>query len=671
MKRTPLVVFVSFAILLGGLDLVAGPASAQEGDHALDGYVCSWDWGTHVEDECRGSGLPGATATLSRPGSAPLGLEDYEESQTTGDEGWFHFGGLEEGDYDLLVERDGFEPLQRQISIPDESKIQVSLQGETVEVTGDVQAEDGSGVADAEVFLQQRERTSTETGSDGSFQVTVQAGHYEIQVYHPDHRTLRTYELVDGSAMTFTLEDAPERTATVEGTVHDQHGDPVADAIVEVYQYGYDDCCYAQPARAEPAPDDGASDEDSDDPAGPSSTYPYRGDGHQRTTTDAQGRFSLDVYAGWVDLNIHKDGHARYHDGFQIEDGETRSVDVELQKYPPKTARVEGQVTGAQDGEGLQWVSIRIESPRYGLQECSQHGAASDDGGQGSSGSPGSSSDSLSSEPYPGPYNEGCTLTVHPDGSFEGNVTPGYSILRVHYEHYRSCSETQDSDGSYTRECGRDYFAFTQVLDLAADATTPIDVALTPKPAPDAFIQGWVLDEESQETLSGVRVSFSNQDTYGYAWATTDEDGSFRVQVRSGYHQVSVYHDGYLRWEGVAQVGSGDTHEMFIDLVEGEDRYGYCCYYYGVAEDAAASDGTRPGPAPEPSGSSSQEAGADGDASSTETQAFQDLGGGLGPYDASQRSDGSTEGLDIPGPAPVAVLGVLVVALVVARRRNG
>lgn len=682
MKRTLLVVFVSFAILLGGIDLIAGPASAQEGAHPLDGYVCSWDWGTHVADECRGTGLPEATVTLTRAGEAPLGLDDFEGSETTDAEGWFHFDGLEEGEYEMVVERDGFEPLERSITVPDEAKVQVSLAGESVDVSGEVLAEDGSAVAGAELFFSHRQAASAESGDDGSFQVTLTAGHHSIQVHHPDQRTLRTFDLVDGSAMTFTLEDAPERTATVEGVVTDQHGTPVADATVEVYQYGYDDCCiaYAEPApaEAEPDPADGGG---QDAPASQPARYPYYDDGYQRTTTDAQGRYSLDVYAGWVNLNVWMEGHAHHSEGFEVQDGESREHDVELQKYPEKTARVEGRVTSSATGDGLQWVSISIESPQYGLYECSRQApdetSASDGPGSGSSSGDAGSAEPqdgdalVASEPYPypGPYNDGCAITVHPDGSFEGTVTPGYSILRVNYQHYRSCTETQHADGSYTRECGRDHFQHVQVLDLPANATTQVDVALTARPAPDAVIQGWALDAESQNALQGVRVSFSNQDTYGYAWATTDEDGSFKVRVRSGYHQVSVYHDGYLRWEGIAQVASGDTHETFIDLVQGEDRYGGCCYHY--AEDAAASDGApRPAGAPAPDGTASGEAVADGDASSQDAQAFEDLGGGLGPYDPSKRSDGDTEGLDIPGPAPFLVVGALG-ALALLRRRRG
>lgn len=268
-------------------------------------------------------------------------------------------------------------------------------------------------------------------------------------------------------------------------------------------------------------------------------------------------------------------------------------------------------------------------------------------------------------EPYPG--GNQCAITVNSDGSFSGDVTPGYSILRIYHQQWRACSETHDSDGSFRRECGPEYMQFVRTLDLPAESTTKLDVKLQQRPGPDATLSGYVVDKETQKALSGVRVSFSNQDSYSYAWAETDEDGSYKVRVRSGYHQVSVWADGYFSWEGVINVGSGKDVALDIHLVKGENRYGHCCYYYG--DDAMTAESADAAPR-DPSASSGI-SGSDGDQEGGTGDSFEDLGGGLGPYKSSQRAayaDQAGEVKESPGPGLFVMVGVVGLALLARRR---
>jgi protocatechuate 3,4-dioxygenase beta subunit len=672
MHRAAIVPLVALVLVIGSFPFTT-PASAQS-SASLEGLVCSTDHdyrypgGPDDKNYCMGSGLPGATVTLSQPGLI-MGVGGTEHAGTTDDRGWFRITGVADGEYQLRIERTGFSTHTETFQMQGAKHIEVSLAGQNVSITGHVRDHNGTAIQGAIASLSGPGHHQLESDSQGRIQATVKAGHYSIQVSHPDHRTLWHHQLLDGQEeLVLVLQKAPERTVTITGTVRDQDGQAVSGATVEAWQYhqygydyGYD---YAEDSSAS----------STTDPAEPraSMPYPYYDDGYQTTTTDSQGRFTLKVHAGWVNLNIWKEGHARYSQGFEVADGETRTVDAELPRFPDKTAHITGRVTGP-DGAGLQWVSISVESPQYGLYECSVRGAGGNSSGGGTSSSAGSA-DGAEPAPdmaiWPGrDYYSGCAITVHADGTFEGNVTPGYSIVRVYYEHWQSCTETRHADGSYTRTCGPDYFQHAQVIDLPADTTTRLDVQLKQRPGPDATLSGYVVDTETGQALSGVTVYLSNQDNYGWAHASTDADGSFKVRLRSGVHSVSVYADGYFRWEGTIEVPAGRETPLDIHLTAGQDQYGWgCCYpmpYLRGEEADGAASGPMPPASPTAPGSTSETD------SATASESYQDLGGGLGPYDADQRAkllaEGGSQG--IPGPGLILV-GTLLAGLVLAVRRR-
>lgn len=448
------------------------------------------------------------------------------------------------------------------------------------------------------------------------------------------------------------------------GRVVDQDGDPVAEAIVDIYQWRYDQRCDGE---AKPT-DDSSGGASSTDPAAPA----YCGeDGSQHFVTGADGRFSTTLRTGDVSLNIYKDGYAGVYEYFDASPSSGERT-FELLRFPEKTAHIEGRVVDATNGASLRWVSISVESPLYGLYECSIRDGdptyddpprpmpVEADGGSGASGSEPASI--AVGEPYPG-YPSGCAITIHDDGSFEGDVTPGYSILRVYYDAWSSC--TDGGRLSYPASCSPDYFPLTVTRDLPADASTRLRFELTPRPGPDAVLQGYVVDSTTQQAIPGVQVSFSNQDSWGWANGETDSDGSYKVRLRSGYTQISVWADGYLPWEGSLFIPSGKDTSFDIHLTPGDSRYGGCCYAYarGTAlEDSA--EGGAPAAMPGLSGASTTTG-----TQQAEAGAFQDLGGGLGPYDADARSEGG-EVQDTPTIALLLVGTLLAMTALVLRRRR-
>ena len=461
----------------------------------------------------------------------------------------------------------------------------------------------------------------------------------------------------------------PPTDAFLEGTVTGPDGNPIPGASISSSSYG----------SPEPRPmEDPASGNGSSGSSGSGSADAsyccYQG-GYNYTVTDSSGNFRLGVYSGENQLSISHPDFVAVNEQLTVAKGQTLRHDASLEAYPEKTAQVVGKITDAKTGKALPFASLSLRSPLYGLYACSQPEGASSGGSEpGSTGSAepapdGEAKSMIAPSPY---YPQSCAITVHPDGTYDGYVTPGYTIVSVYA--WQDCSTSRDSDGGGSTSCGPEYLQWSRTLNLPANQTTRIDVALPSRPSPDATVSGYLIDSETGKAVSGGQVSFSNQETYAYGYATTDSDGSFKIRLRSGYHSVSVYTMGYLSWEGVLQVKVG-SNDFDVKLTPGQESYGGCCYAYGMAEKSVASDSAAVG-APAPmggnAGMATDQAGAEDDGASVQ---YEDLGGGLGPYDASERSDvGSDPGVEdadkgAPGAGLLLALAALGAVLVLRRRK--
>lgn len=496
--------------------------------------------------------------------------------------------------------------------------------------------------------------------------------------------------------------------ATLSGVVLDGSGDPVAGATVSAttygYTYTYTDSPTPEPAPA-PEPASNGTDGNGTSSAGSSGSataatgygYAYPCCGRSNSTvTGEDGSYSMGVWSGDVQVSVYRDGFASTSATVRVEPGQDASQDFTLKAFPAKTAHLAGKVVDAKTGKGLGFASVSVRSPLYGLYECSwtdadraaNSGSGSVAGGSGSAGSgtaepakQGAAESGVAIMPYPY-YNPGCALSIHSDGSFEGNVTPGYSIVSIYA--YQDCSTSRDADGSSSTSCGPEYLPWTRTLTLPGNQTTRLDIKLPSRPAPDATVSGYLVDVESGKAIPGATISFSNQDTYAYGSATTDQDGSYSLRLRSGYHSVWVYANGFLSWEGTLQVAKGES-SYDVQLTPGQDAGGGCCIAYALDGKAAAPQAgvAESGGSGSMAASSTMAAGpgaADSrGASGGSAEQYQDLGGGLGPYDASQRHQAlagtepsnapETGGKGSPG-AGLLVTGLAVgLALLALRRR--
>jgi hypothetical protein len=457
---------------------------------------------------------------------------------------------------------------------------------------------------------------------------------------------------------------AEAQTSSLSGQILDQDGQPVVGAQVYFNQWGQ------YPADEAP-PEEGKC--DANGTCTVSSRPYYEGQSnHQEAKSDANGRYSFAANDGWADISANKEGHASAYQGIDVSG--TTTLDLKMLKYPAKDAHIEGRITTG--GATVRYTAISIDNPVYGTYECSSNVdderqyeqprpveamPASDTAEANAEAGPdGQTTESPSGDAQisiaPGEYYpySGCAIKINADGTFSGNVTPGYSIIRVYADSWRDEDRTQ-------------YYSVSRVVDLRSGETNRVDVDLVAKPGPDAKLRGYVLDAATGKAVPGARISFNNQDSYGWASAVTDKDGSYSVALRHGYTQLSLGAEGHLPWEGQLTLAGGDSRRMDVSITAGQQMYGGgCCYAYAESGDASVS-APRPAAAPGAPSDGDKAGGAATEQSSTTTEGqtgFEDYGGGLGPYSPEPDAE------SVPGFEFAAMILGLAALVFVVRRKN-
>lgn len=487
------------------------------------------------------------------------------------------------------------------------------------------------------------------SAEDGTWAINVNPGTVNLWVEHERYDYTRgSFDVAENASIDIPMRPADDGGVVLNGVLRSTDGTPLQGWVSVSPDRSTrcdGDVCYA---HAEPADAQPSESEDG-------FWFEPRGDRYGHTETDADGNWSIRTFPGALRVYAnadydHKQQYLPTEKRVQAEAGDNLTVALELTPIPADSVKVTGTVADASDGSPVPHASVSAQNQKWGSYNSTQ---TADDG----------------------------TYTIW--------VKPGYVILEVRaWERYWVPCEpkavaVEDSSASsssgyyearavapepYCEPKERDHAYFPRVTTFTAvegDQKT-FDADLTRFPKPDATFTGWVVNASSQTGIEGAVVTFYNERTRDWGQATTDANGSYKIQVHAGYYTVRAYADGYFDAVLNADIGQDTTKKLNVAMEPGQKRWGYhCCY--GLAEPVAyeSADGATARAGGFEGGS--QDAGASSP-SPDGAQMYSGEGGGLGPYDPA--ADLDNEGGGAPGFGSLVAALAAASALALIRRRR-
>lgn len=621
--------------------------------------------------------VAGATVTL-----VPVDASGGNRTTATGEDGRYAFRNLSEGTYDLVADAPCCGPDYRQVEVSGtqlsrSADLQLTDQAEprgneTVILRGRTQELDGAeavggvrvqvrsfqvheardvapegsedGPEPEDRTVSRREATfEARSDADGTYALELPPGRVDLEARKDGYDvSLADLQLDRHRRVDVPVRASETAAARLGGVLVSDEGEPVADAHVRV-RWDPEDC---EDRRCpEPPPDDASRESD-----GVRFHVEPAASRYDSTTTAADGRWNLSVHPGTVQLRARAPDHLPTREPVEVQGGEDRRVNLTLEAIPEDSVRLQGTVTGAETGDPVDRARVQVENHRWGTR----NGTWTDE-----------------------------------DGSYEMMVEPGYAVVTVDAGRERACVRAHGTGTAVARdepagdrsartsvvrpepcpdeeEQGREYLPRHRTLAPEAGEERTFSPSLRPAPARSATLRGWILNASSQEGIEGATLGVRNEVTGERGWATTDGDGSFRVNVTPGYYTlrtpVRQHRDAFFPAVRNVEVGPDETRTVALNLTPGTPR-DRCCVVYGAVavEDGASASGGQAGA----SGGAAPDGGT-----------VRGSGGDLGPYDpsklgSSQAGGGDERGAPAPGLVPAAAAALTAAAGLRAWRRQG
>lgn len=517
------------------------------------------------------------------------------------------------------------------------------------------------------------------TDAAGAFELRLPAGKGYLNVYHNAWGRSDSREITiegDVTDLQFTIPAPPPKTARLEGRVTDTAGNPIEGATVNVWRtYVYEPTPMpAHEGSTEPVAPTGAPGGETATAEGNSSDAMYAEksisrpyyydccyDNGETARTDADGRWSVLTYGdSHRQVTVTAPGYAQAQETVKAVADQTVSIDISLEKIPPRDAILLGRVLDAETGLPVRGAVVSLQSLEWGRYDSD---------------------------------------TTDADGAFRIRTYPGWVQLNVAMGYGYAMPVVRDASGAMVPPSGNGvgYYQYVRTLEVAS-GDNELDVKLEPKPKPTAVLVGYVVDPVAETGVANAYVNLYNQDTGEWGSAQTDETGSYKFLVRPGHYTINANADGYLSGAGMFVVREGEGEKRYdVETPKGRTRYAICgetsdCDDRVYATDKSASPevstsgnvATTPTTAPTPPPAAPQMGGLSSDSRSG-SASFEGSGGGLPPYskDAAptanddgagdeRRPSGTTPTSEaiVPGFAPVAALVALLAAVLLASRRR-
>ncbi|QNP90821.1 carboxypeptidase regulatory-like domain-containing protein [Corynebacterium lujinxingii] len=176
--------------------------------------------------------LPGASVTLTGP-------DGTSRTVQAGSDGSIEVDGLRPGKYTVLIEADGYEPVEQSVKIgPGESK-HLNVPGLVAmpgSISGKVVDESGHAVSGATVTLTGPDGTprTVQAGSDGSLNVDgLRPGEYTVRIEAPGYEPVeQTINIGPGESKHLNVPGLVAKPGSISGKVVDESGHAVSGATV-------------------------------------------------------------------------------------------------------------------------------------------------------------------------------------------------------------------------------------------------------------------------------------------------------------------------------------------------------------------------------------------------------------------------------------------------------
>ncbi len=211
------------------------------------------------------------------------------------------------------------------------------------------------------------------------------------------------------------------------------------------------------------------------------------------TITDSYGYYHMNVPSGWFRVSAYADGYLSTESGqFEINNYETRWINLSLGPRPEETSMIYGYITDEQTSNPLEGATIELlwyeGQNQYYQNETNSDGA----------------------------------------GYYSMNIAPGYFELDF------------EAVGYFRESMHELYIEDEEMMEL--------NVVLYPSPEENAMISGYITDKETGDPLETARVELYWYDVeldHSYENETyTDSEGFYEINIAAG----EVYHD--IREEG-------------------------------------------------------------------------------------------------------------------------
>ena len=383
----------------------------------------------------------------------------------------------------------------------------------------------------------------TSTNRDGEYSIDCESGKYEISISadgYQSHRDSITLEEGEEKEYNAALEKEAEENSKIYGYVTDKETeDPIEEARIHIYNKNKE----------------------------------------YYTQTDDEGYYEVICYAGHYTIEVERSGYEKYTGEEDVAEDEEVQHDVALEPEGPANSKVYGQVTDAENGNGISEASVNLKN-----EEHSYSTHTDDTGNYEITCHSGDYDITMNKDGYKEHYGE---VSVEEEDEVEynaelekdgedskvhGQVTDkdtGDGIgADVYLDGEKNSYYTHtDRSGFYEIECSADEYRVTVKsegykdhygeVSVAEGEEVQYDAALEPEEE-SSKVYGYVTDADTGDPIDMADVYLRNSENSHST--RTDREGYYEIQCASGEYDITISKEGYKTHYG--QVNVADDEEV-------------------------------------------------------------------------------------------------------------